>query len=170
MGGVDMSGLEEWLQFIRRPAQDEEVAVTEDQAGPPFVTVHKLPSLTTSMAPRSALKSTSITPISVMKDLNCDKFHMPAQKIRHWWSVSFSDRKRDGAIRGLRTKPHESDDDVGTIIMTTMTSLDPSESSSGCSLSARMKRLAEMMHKLEITEQEFLGVERRTLGENLLEM
>ncbi|KAL4070028.1 hypothetical protein V8B97DRAFT_1918076 [Scleroderma yunnanense] len=120
----------------------------------PVADTDKPSSLTTPIPPRSALKSTSITPTSAMKDPNRDKFRTPAQRIGHRRSVSFSDGKRDGPIRGLSTKPHDSDDDIGTSLTattTTTSSLDPSQPSD-CSPSARSKRLAEMMLKLEITD------------------
>lgn len=119
----------------------------------PVATTRRSSALTTPMPSRSALKSTSVTPVSAMKDPNRDKFRTPAQRIGHRRSVSFSDGKRDGPIRGLSTKPHESDDDVGTSVATSTTaSHDRSQSSSGYSPSARSRRLAEMMHMLEITE------------------
>ncbi|KAF9220490.1 hypothetical protein BS17DRAFT_803983 [Gyrodon lividus] len=91
---------------------------------------------------RPALKSTSATPVSAMKDPNRYKYRTPAQKLGHRRSVSFSDGKRDGPIRGLSAKPHESDDDVGTSV----SSLDP-----GYFPSARSKRIAELMQNLENT-------------------
>ena len=114
----------------------------------PVADTRKSSSLSTPKPPRSALKSTSATPASAMKDPSRDRFCTPAQRIGHQRSVSFSDGKRDGPIRGLSTKLHESDDDLGTSTVNTSTSssLDPS-------LSARSKRLAEMMLKLEITGQ-----------------
>ncbi|KAI6041446.1 hypothetical protein EDC04DRAFT_2565693 [Pisolithus marmoratus] len=119
----------------------------------PIVAARKSSALITPMPPRSALKSTSVTPVSAMKDRSHDKFRTPAQRIGHRRSVSFSDGKRDGPIRGLSTKPHESDDDIGTsITTTTTTSLDPSQSASSCLPSARSRRLADMMHKLEATD------------------
>lgn len=119
----------------------------------PVATTRRSSALTTPMPSRSALKSTSVTPVSAMKDPNRDKFRTPAQRIGHRRSVSFSDGKRDGPIRGLSTKPHESDDDVGTSVATSTTaSHDRSQSSSGYSPSARSRRLTEMMHMLEITE------------------
>ncbi|KAF9235186.1 hypothetical protein BU15DRAFT_89671 [Melanogaster broomeanus] len=110
-------------------------------AAPPRVS-----NLATPMPPKSVLKSTSTTPVSALKDPNREKYSTPARKLGHRRSVSFSDGKRDGPIRGLSIKPHESDDDIGT----SMSSLDPSQSSSGLP-SARSKRLAEMMQNLEIT-------------------
>ncbi|KAI6114273.1 hypothetical protein F5141DRAFT_1105535 [Pisolithus sp. B1] len=119
----------------------------------PVVTARRSSALTTPMPSRPAMRSTSVTPVSAMKDPNRDRFRTPAQRIGHRRSVSFSDGKRDGPIRGLSTKPHESDDDIGTSMATsTTTSLDPSQSSSDCAPSARSRRLAEMMHMLEITE------------------
>ncbi|KAG6331606.1 hypothetical protein ID866_7482 [Astraeus odoratus] len=132
----------------------------------PATTASKPAMLTTPMPSRSALKSTSVTPVSAMKDPNRDKFRTPAQRMGHRRSVSFSDGKRDGPIRGLSAKPHESDDDVGTSVTTIMTS-DPSQSSSGFSPSARSRRLADMMQKLEITGESNLICFSMSRGSNL---
>ncbi|KAI0754656.1 hypothetical protein C8Q80DRAFT_1216571 [Daedaleopsis nitida] len=50
--------------------------------------------------PRSALKSASITPVSALKTAN-GSIHTPASRIGHRRSVSFSDGKHDGPIRGI---------------------------------------------------------------------
>ena len=100
----------------------------------------------TPMPPKSALKSTSATPVSAMKDPNRDKHRTPAQQMGHRRSVSFSDGKRDGPIRGLTAKPHESDDDLGTSI----SSFTPTQSD-GYLPSVRSKRIAELMQDLEHT-------------------
>lgn len=102
----------------------------------------------TPMPHKSALKSTSATPVSAMKDPNRDKHRTPAQRLGHRRSVSFSDGKRDGPIRGLTMKSHESDDDLGT----SLPSFDPTQSP-GYSPSARSKRIAEMMQDLEDTSE-----------------
>ncbi|KAG2144182.1 uncharacterized protein EDB93DRAFT_1154211 [Suillus bovinus] len=102
-------------------------------------------SLTTPM-PRSALKSTSVTPVSAMKDPSRDRHRTPAQRLGHCRSVSFSDGKRDGPIRGLNTKGHESDDDAGSLA----TSISEDDPAQGLFIpSARSRRLAEMMQNLE---------------------
>lgn len=102
-------------------------------------------SLTTPM-PRSALKSTSVTPVSAMKDPSRDRHGTPAQRLGHCRSVSFSDGKRDGPIRGLNPKGHESDDDVGSLATST-SEHDPAQ---GLFIpSARSRRIAEMMENLE---------------------
>lgn len=100
------------------------------------VPTRKVSMMVTPM-PKSALKSTSATPVSAMKDPNRDK-RTPTQKLGHRRSVSFSDGKRDGPIRGLSVKTHESDDDLRV-------------SSTGYTPSARSKRIAEMMQDLEHT-------------------
>ncbi|KIJ60284.1 hypothetical protein HYDPIDRAFT_98979 [Hydnomerulius pinastri MD-312] len=122
-----------------------ERTVTTTEATP-VAAPRRVSALTTPMPSRSALKSTSATPVSALKDPSRDKYRTPAQKIGHRRSVSFSDGKRDGPIRGLSVKPHESDDDIGTSV----SSLDPSQGS-GFLPSARSRRLAEMMHNLENT-------------------
>ncbi|KAG2115465.1 hypothetical protein DEU56DRAFT_841154 [Suillus clintonianus] len=102
-------------------------------------------SLITSM-PRSALKSMSVTPVSAMKDPNRDRHRTPAQRLGHRRSVSFSDGKREGPIRGLNPKGHESDDDVGSLA-TSVTEHDPAQ---GLFIpSARSRRIAELMENLE---------------------
>jgi protein NUD1 len=64
---------------------------TRSTAGPPGSTPY--PSV------RSVLKSNSQTPVSALKDPNRNK--TPAHSGHHRRSVSFSDGKRDGPIRGL---------------------------------------------------------------------
>ena len=115
------------------------------------VAPRRVSTVVTPMPPKSALKSTSATPVSALKDPNRDKHRTPAQRLGHRRSVSFSDGKRDGPIRGLTMKSHESDDDLGTSV----SSLDPTQSS-GYSPSARTKRIVEMMRDLENTSE--LGV------------
>ena len=105
-------------------------------------------ALATPMPPKSALKSTSVTPVSAMKDPNRDKYRTPTQRPGHRRSVSFSDGKRDGPIRGLTAKPHESDDDLGASV----SSAEPTQNP-GYSPSARSKRIAEMMQDLEHTSK-----------------
>ena len=108
----------------------------------------RVSAITTPMPPKSALKSASVTPISAMKDPNREKYRTPAQRMGHRRSVSFSDGQRDGPIRGLTAKPHESDDDLGTSV----SSFEPTPTqSSSYPPSARSKRIAEMMHDLEHT-------------------
>ncbi|KAH7885133.1 hypothetical protein F5I97DRAFT_1928557 [Phlebopus sp. FC_14] len=111
------------------------------------IAVRKSSTLTTPVPPKSALKSTSVTPVSAMKDPSRDMYRTPAQRVGHRRSVSFSDGKRDGPIRGLIVKPHESDDDVGT---SASSSLGTSQGTEYVP-SARSKRLAEMMQQLEET-------------------
>ncbi len=98
--------------------------------------------------PRSALKSTSITPMSVMKG---NKMQTPANRRGHRRSVSFSDGKRDGPIRGIgRNIPTPDgsalDDDDSPL---------PSGSKAGDRSnavlvpSARSKRIANLLDDLE---------------------
>lgn len=110
------------------------------------VALRRVSAATTPLPAKSALKSTSATPTSAMKDPNRDKYRTPAQRTGHQRSVSFSDGKRDGPIRGLTAKPHESDDDLGTSV----SSFEPTQSVS-YPPSARSKRITEMMHDLEHT-------------------
>lgn len=110
------------------------------------VAPRRVSTVATPMPSKSALKSTSVTPVSAMKDPNREKYRTPAQRMGHRRSVSFSDGKRDGPIRGLSVKPHESDDDLGT----SLSSFGPTPSAVHPP-SARSKRIAEMMQDLEHT-------------------
>jgi hypothetical protein len=99
-----------------------------------------------SPMPRSALKSASVTPVSAMKNPSRDRYRTPAQRLGRRRSVSFSDGKRDGPIRGLNPKGHESDDDVGS----PATSISEHDPAQGLFIpSARSRRIAEMMENLE---------------------
>ncbi|KAG2065040.1 hypothetical protein BDR04DRAFT_1109154 [Suillus decipiens] len=124
---------------IRPASNSTAVAVT------PVVPQRRSLSLITPM-PRSALKSRSVTPVSALKDPSRDRYRTPAQRLGHRRSVSFSDGKRDGPIRGLNPKGHESDDDVGSHA-TSISEHDPAQ---GLFIpSARSRRIAEMMQNLE---------------------
>ncbi|KAI0029478.1 hypothetical protein K488DRAFT_80141 [Vararia minispora EC-137] len=97
------------------------------------------PSRNASAAPtpiRSALKNanTAAIPLSGLRDPSSGGSRTPANKGRHRRSVSFSDGKRDGPIRGLsRDKSHD----------------DESAAGYGFVPSARSKRIAELMKNLE---------------------
>jgi len=110
------------------------------------VTPHYKSSSRTASVPRSVLKSASATPISAMKDPNRGRDRTPAHRLSHRRSVSFSDGKRDGPIRGLNPKGHDSDDDVLSLA-TSVSENDPAQGS--FMPSARSKRIAEMMQNLE---------------------
>lgn len=110
------------------------------------VTPHSKPSSLIASMPRPAPKSTSATPVSAMKDPNRERYCTPAHRLGHRRSVSFSDGKRDGPIRGLNPKGHESDDDVVSLA-TSISEQDPVQGS--FIPSARSKRIAEMMQNLE---------------------
>jgi hypothetical protein len=110
------------------------------------VTPHGKPSSLIASMPRPAPKSTSATPVSAMKDPNRERYCTPAHRLGHRRSVSFSDGKRDGPIRGLNPKGHESDDDVVSLA-TSISEQDPVQGS--FIPSARSKRIAEMMQNLE---------------------
>ncbi|KAF8635927.1 hypothetical protein AX15_000102 [Amanita polypyramis BW_CC] len=87
---------------------------------------------------RPALRSTSATPASVLKNTS-NRLQTPLQK-GHRRSVSFSDGKRDGPIRGLSASRTET----------------PGISTVGTSqMSARSKRIADMMNALEDSDSEF---------------
>ena len=60
----------------------------------------KFDSLNGTPVIKSALKSNSLTPTSALK--NSQRYQTPIHRIGHHRSVSFSDGKRDGPIRGLR--------------------------------------------------------------------
>lgn len=99
---------------------------------------------------RSVMKSSSITPVSAMKDPNKSKITTPAVRLAHRRSVSFSDGKRDGPIRGIGRNVPTPDGTEGT------EDEDDSPLPSGASKagsvfvpSARSKRIAEMLGNLE---------------------
>ncbi|KAF9068641.1 hypothetical protein BDP27DRAFT_1327047 [Rhodocollybia butyracea] len=85
---------------------------------------------------RSALK----TPTSVLKDASGERYRTPQRKSKHRRSVSFSDGKRDGPIRGLSRNL-----DSGDVTI-------PGDSKSGFVPSARSKRIADMMVALDDSE------------------
>ena len=60
----------------------------------------KFDSLNGTPVIKSALKSNSLTPMSALK--NSQRYQTPIHRKGHHRSVSFSDGKRDGPIRGLR--------------------------------------------------------------------
>ncbi|KAJ8521073.1 hypothetical protein ONZ45_g2183 [Pleurotus djamor] len=97
---------------------------------------------------RSVLKSTTATPVSAMKDPS--RHRTPAQRHRRRRSVSFSDGKRDGPIRGLcRTTD---DDSVGSNIVaySTVNHNDHTRNDApGFVPSARSKRIADLLQGLE---------------------
>jgi hypothetical protein len=87
------------------------------------------------------VKSSSVTPVSALKDPNRSK--APAN-LKHRRSVSFSDGKRDGPIRGLTGKVAEaSDSESGT------EGLGRSGAGSLFEPSIRSKRIAGMLDGLE---------------------
>lgn len=89
------------------------IVVTTFTTPPP--SVKKVPSSTMknrtpSAAPKnvgatpvSAMKSASATPSSALKDPNRQRYRTPRRAHTHRRSVSFSDGKRDGPIRGLNS-------------------------------------------------------------------
>ena len=108
---------------------------------------------TPTPAPRSAMKSTSATPVSALKNASRDKLQTPANKSGHRRSVSFSDGKHEGPIVG-----------IGRNIPTPEVSASGDEESplaSGSRISdrsnavlvpsARSKRIANMLGDLENT-------------------
>ncbi|KAJ3848408.1 hypothetical protein EV368DRAFT_49354 [Lentinula lateritia] len=60
----------------------------------------------------SSMRSAMKTPASVLKDVSVARYRTPQRKSKHRRSVSFSDGKRDGPIRGLN-KSAEFDDVLG---------------------------------------------------------
>lgn len=96
---------------------------------------------------RSVLKSGSVTPLSAAKEVSHNVLHTPANKLSHRRSVSFSDGKRDGPIRGLGRKLYTPD---GTVDTDTGSLSDGGLSEQGAALipSARSKRIAEMLEGL----------------------
>lgn len=104
---------------------------------------------------RSALKSTSVTPVSALKNPSRGRLQTPANKLGHRRSVSFSDGKREGPIAGIgRDMPTpdgslDSDSDAPSagLVSGPSTALVPS---------ARSKRIADMLEDLEDTCEWYL--------------
>ena len=101
---------------------------------------HRESRITTTPGVRSALKGGNATPVSVLKDPNRSRHKTPSNKsdYRRRRSVSFSDGKRDGPIRGLSRKNDDPND--GGVAQSEDTYLVPS---------IRSKRIADMMLDLE---------------------
>ncbi|KAF5337481.1 hypothetical protein D9758_013588 [Tetrapyrgos nigripes] len=91
---------------------------------------------------RSAMKTSSMTPTSVLKDGSSPRYRTPLRRSKHRRSVSFSDGKRDGPIRGLLEKD-EAGDEAGD-----------GNGDEGQLPSVRSKRIADMMAALEDTDSQ----------------
>ncbi|KAI0689252.1 hypothetical protein BC835DRAFT_1308449 [Cytidiella melzeri] len=108
-------------------------------------------SLATTPVIRSALKSNSVTPVSVLRNTSRSRIQTPANRLVHKRSVSFSDGKRDGPIvgigRNIPTPDVTAESDCGS------TSDIASVEHGGAPLvsSARSKRIADMLEDLEDT-------------------
>lgn len=89
---------------------------------------------------KSALKSNSVTPTSALKNGNLSRFQTPNSK-GHRRSVSFSDGKRDGPMRGKGLWNHF------TLYVSVHLVVDIIEPSAAPSV--RTKRIADMMAALE---------------------
>ncbi|KAF9493539.1 hypothetical protein BDN71DRAFT_1450228 [Pleurotus eryngii] len=97
---------------------------------------------------RSVLKSATATPVSVMKDSS--RHRTPANKHRHRRSVSFSDGKRDGPIRGLsRTMEDSLSLASSSGASENNTIRDAGHATPGFVPSARSKRIADLVENLE---------------------
>ncbi|KAJ3973830.1 hypothetical protein EV361DRAFT_897850 [Lentinula raphanica] len=96
---------------------------------PPDTPERPIPS---SSSMRSAMK----TPASALKDISAARYRTPQKNSKHRRSVSFSDGKRDGPIRGLNKNS-----EMGDVTMP--------GSRSGSVPSARSKRIANMLVALE---------------------
>lgn len=97
---------------------------------------------------RSVLKSATATPVSVMKDSS--RHRTPANKHRHRRSVSFSDGKRDGPIRGLsRTMEDSLSVASSSGASENHTIRDAGHTTPGFVPSARSKRIADLVENLE---------------------
>ncbi|KAF8827938.1 hypothetical protein HHX47_DHR4000561 [Lentinula edodes] len=83
----------------------------------------------------SSMRSAMKTPASVLKDVSVARYRTPQRKSKHRRSVSFSDGKRDGPIRGLNKNAEF--DDV------------PGGSRIGFVPSVRSRRIANMLVALE---------------------
>ncbi|TBU25484.1 hypothetical protein BD311DRAFT_669517 [Dichomitus squalens] len=107
--------------------------------------------VTNTPLPRPALKSTSATPLSALKDPSRGRIHTPANKSGHRRSVSFSDGKRDGPIVGIgRNIPTRDGSAIGDEYSPLASGSRASDKSSAVLVpSARSKRIADMLGHLE---------------------
>ncbi|OSD02453.1 hypothetical protein PYCCODRAFT_1367524 [Trametes coccinea BRFM310] len=102
-------------------------------------------------APRSAMKSASITPVSALKDPSRNRLYTPANRSGHRRSVSFSDGKHDGPIRGIGrnvptpegSRTGEDDEDSPLVLESRA-----EEGSAVLVPSARSRRIANMLDNL----------------------
>ncbi|KAI0629876.1 hypothetical protein C8Q77DRAFT_1064510 [Trametes polyzona] len=102
-------------------------------------------------APRSVLKSASVTPVSALKDPNRSRLYTPATKLGHRRSVSFSDGKREGPIVGIgRNVPTPDLSAAGDDDSPLVSGSRAAEKSSSAVLvpSARSRRIANMLDDL----------------------
>ncbi|KAM6494119.1 hypothetical protein JOM56_010480 [Amanita muscaria] len=122
------------------PRETLQVLTPEAHANTPM-RLGQSPS-TVTPATRSVMKNSSATPASVLKNTN-NRLQTPLQKA-HRRSVSFSDGKKDGPIRGLNTTRPEiaGVSTNGTIVM-----------------SARSKRISDMMNALADEDSDFDATE-----------
>jgi hypothetical protein len=123
---------------------DSDEELPDDMLPPPAAPAFSTPHSPIQLPPqtpvvRSALKSTSNTPVSALKNGTGPRTHRtPANRISHRRSVSFSDGKREGPIRGVGKNisgvlGDEVRDDKGVVFVP----------------SVRSKRIADMMEDLE---------------------
>ncbi|TFK40704.1 hypothetical protein BDQ12DRAFT_679886 [Crucibulum laeve] len=129
-------------------------AMLRSLAPPPSSVRHlSTPSRTSSLpnaatpTVRSVLKSHSATPTSVLKAGVRQRYQTPVHR-GHRRSVSFSDGKREGPIRGLNGSTTD-----GEVSRTSVESSNVlANTSNGVVQSVRSKRIAEMMNALEDSE------------------
>ncbi|KAF5376832.1 hypothetical protein D9757_008894 [Collybiopsis confluens] len=117
---------------------DERFLEEEDQPSPKLASAASSPDRPITSSVRSAMK----IPASVLKDVSGARYRTPRRKSNHRRSVSFSDGKRDGPIRGLSKNA-----DLGDITI-------PGDSRNGFVPSARSKRITDMMVALEDSDYE----------------
>lgn len=129
-------------------AQGTDLALSSNPAAPlmppSLATPHRSVGVSqaTSVV-RSVLKGHATTPASVLKDPNRSKYQTPLQQKNHRRSVSFSDGKLDGPIRGL----HDSSN--STITPFSLDEADVGANTTNENVpSARSKRIEEMMNAL----------------------
>ncbi|KAI0078231.1 hypothetical protein K474DRAFT_1594475 [Panus rudis PR-1116 ss-1] len=98
---------------------------------------------------RSAMKSSSVTPVSALKDPSRNRMQTPANRPGHRRSVSFSDGKHDGPIIGIGRNAPTPDVPSDTETEKTMSAVDRSKRSTAPSMSARTRRIADMLDDLD---------------------
>ncbi|KAL0066217.1 Protein nud1 [Marasmius tenuissimus] len=146
---VEVIDSENESDLTTTPPRDVSVKPSSSSVVPIVNTIPDTPNRPQSLQPssssiRSVLKTPGATPTSALKDSSV-KYKTPLRHPKHRRSVSFSDGKREGPIRGLGRNGEDDSE------------LDYSEEAADANHtvpSARSKRIADMMAALEDSDSD----------------